>query len=324
MLALRRRYERALARALERPRRVALGSALVPVAGLALVPLLRLEFLPEFHETNFIMHMMGAPGVGLDESVRVGIAAERALLAVPGVQSVAQFLGRATLAEDHGFGAERSELLVRLRPEADAVRVTDALRARAASVGGFAFDVKQFLNERIEETLDGAGATLVVRLRGADLVALEQAAATLSERLAAVPGAVDVRAEGALAAPGIRVRPRRDDLLRLGVPAGALERAMRSALGGVPVGRVVEAERQADVVVRVAAAADPARLARLPVAAAGGRVVALGSLADVDLGPLRAEIAHEDGVRTVAVRLNVRARALEAVARDVEGALAGQ
>ena len=324
MLALRRRYERALARALERPRRVALGSALVPVAGLALVPLLRLEFLPEFHETNFIMHMTGAAGVGLDESVRVGIAAERALLAVPGVQSVAQFLGRATLAEDHGFGAERSELLVRLRPEADAVRVTDALRARAASVGGFAFDVKQFLNERIEETLDGAGATLVVRLRGADLVALEQAAATLSERLAAVPGAVDVRAEGALAAPGIRVRPRRDDLLRLGVPAGALERAMRSTLGGVPVGRVVEAERQADVVVRVAAADDPARLARLPVAAAGGRVVALGSLADVDLGPRRAEIAHEDGVRTVAVRLNVRARALEAVARDVEGALAGQ
>ena len=135
VLALRRRYERALARALERPRRVALGSALVLVAGLALVPFLRLEFLPEFHETNFIMHMTGAPGVGLDESVRVGIAAERALLAVPGVQSVAQFLGRATLAEDHGFGAERSELLVRLRPEADAVRVTDALRARAASVG---------------------------------------------------------------------------------------------------------------------------------------------------------------------------------------------
>ena len=322
VLALRARYERALGRALDRPRRVLLGSVLALIVGVALVPLLRLEFLPEFHETNFVMHMTGAPGVGLGESTRVGAAAERALLGVPGIQSVAQFLGRATLAEDHGFGAERSELLVRLRPEADAAEVTEALRERAAAIGGFTFDVKQFLNERIEETLEGAGAALIVRLRGPDLVALEQAATAVSQRLSGVPGAVDVHAEGALAAPGIRVRPRRDDLLRLGLSAAAVERAIRGALGGLPVGRVVEAGRQADVVLYVAAADDPARLARLPITAAGSRVVALGSVADIDLGPLRADIAHEDGVRTVAVRLNVRGRSLEAVAHDVARAVA--
>src|SRR5213594_1622055 len=322
VLALRARYERALGRALDRPRRVLLGSVLALIAGVALVPLLRLEFLPEFHETNFVMHMTGAPGVGLGESTRVGAAAERALLGVPGIQSVAQFIGRATLAEDHGFGAERSELLVRLRPDADAAEVTEALRERAATIGGFTFDVKQFLNERIEETLEGAGAALIVRLRGPDLAALEQAATAVSQRLSGVPGAVDVHAEGALAAPGIRVRPRRDDLLRLGLSAAAVERAIRSALGGLPVGRVVEAGRQADVVLYVAAADDPARLARLPITGAGGRVFALGSLADIDLGPLRADIAHEDGVRTVAVRLNVRGRSLEAVAHDVARAVA--
>jgi len=320
--ALRARYERTLTRAVARPAPVMIGSALLLLAGVALVPLLRLEFLPEFHETNFIMHMTGAPGVGLDESTRVAQAAERALLEVPGVQSVAQFIGRATLAEDHGFGAERSELLVRLKPDADAVRVTEALREWTGTIAGFAFDVKQFLNERIEETISGAGSALVVRLRGPSLADVEQAATSVAERLAAVPGAVDVHAEGALAAPGIRVRPRRDDCLRLGVPPAAVERALRSALGGLPVGRIVEAERQADVVVRVAATEDPMRLARLPISAANGKVVALGSVADVDLAPLRAEIAHEDGVRTVAVRLNVRGRGLEPVARDVEHALA--
>src|SRR5881628_1406299 len=322
VLALRARYERALGRALDRPRRVLLGSVLALIAGVALVPLLRLEFLPEFHETNFVMHMTGAPGVGLGESMRVGAAAERAFLAVPGIQSVTQFIGRATLAEDHAFGTERSELLVRLRPDADAAEVTEALRERAAAIGGFTFDVKQFLNERIEETLEGAGAALIVRLRGPDLAALEQAATAVSQRLSGVPVAVDVHAEGALAAPGIRVRPRRDDLLRLGMSAAAVERAIRSALGGLPVGRVVEAGRQADVVLYVAAADDPARLARLPITAAGSRVVALGSVADIDLGPLRADIAHEDGVRTVAVRLNVRGRSLEAVAHDVARAVA--
>src|SRR5439155_1388450 len=101
----------------------------VLAASLALTPLLRLEFLPEFHETNFVMHMTGAPGVGLDESARVGAATARTLLAVPGVRSVAQVIGRSTLSEDT-FGPERSEMMVQLEPGADAVAVTAELRGR--------------------------------------------------------------------------------------------------------------------------------------------------------------------------------------------------
>jgi len=322
--ALRAGYERALLHALVRPRAVIAAGVLAILAGLALTPLLHLEFLPEFHETNFIVHMTGAPGVGLDESTRVGAAVARALLAIPGVGSVAQFTGRATLAEDHAFGAERSEMMVRLTSTADVPAVTAAIRERTRTIAGFAFDLKQFLNERIEETLEGAGAALVVRLRGAELASLEQAARTVSARVATVPGAIDVHAPGALTAPGVRIRPRRDALLRLGVPLASVERALRSVLGGFPVGRLLQGERQADIVVRVLSAADgdPKSLARLPLMGQGGRVIALGSVADIDIGPLRSEVAHEDGVRTVVVRLDVAGRPLEAVARDVSDAVA--
>src|SRR5207245_2162297 len=204
-------------------------------------PHLRLEFLPEFHETNFVMHMTGAPGVGLDESARVGGATARTLLAVPGVRSVAQVIGRSTLSEDT-FGPERSEMMVQLEPGVNAAAVSAELRARTAEVTGFAFDLKQFLNERIEELLGGVGAALVVRLRGPDLPSLEQAATTVSERLAAIPGVADLHAPGALA--------------------------------------------------------------------------------DVARAPRRAALAHEDGVRTVLVRLDARGRSLEAVAHDVARAVA--
>ncbi|HSV06131.1 MAG TPA: efflux RND transporter permease subunit, partial [Candidatus Binatus sp.] len=316
--ALRNGYERALGRALARPMWVMAGSALAVVAGIGLVPFLHLEFLPQFHETNFVMHMSGAPGVGLAESARVGAAAAQAVLGVPGVRSVAQQIGRSTLSED-SWGAERSELLVRLDSAADAERVTETIHRKVQDFTGFAFDLKQFLNERIEEILEGTGAALVVRLRGPELTTLEQAAATVRERVAAVPGAVDVHAPGALAAPGVRIRPRRDDLLRLGVPATAVERALRSTLGGLPVARVVEQDRQADVVIRVVGdtSGDPMRLARLPIAAAGNRIVPLGSVADIEVGPLRTAIGHEDGVRTIVVRLDVHGRSLGAVARDV-------
>src|SRR5206468_3037000 len=125
--ALRAHYERALGAALARPVPVIVGSLAALAAALALTPLLRLEFLPEFHETNFVMHMTGAPGVGLDESARVGAATARTLLAVPGVRSVAQVIGRSTLSEDT-FGPERSEMMVQLEPGADAVAVSAELR----------------------------------------------------------------------------------------------------------------------------------------------------------------------------------------------------
>jgi CzcA family heavy metal efflux pump len=321
---LRARYATALRRVLARPRLAWAAGVAVVVVGLAMAPLLELEFLPEFHETNLVLHMTGAPGVGLDETTRVGAIAARRLREVPGVRSVAQFIGRATLAEDHAFGAERGELLVRLTSGRDAERVTAALAGAVDGIAGFAFDVKQFLNERIEETIEGEGAELVVRVRGTELGAIEEATRTLAARLAGLPGAVDVHAGGAFAVPGIRIRPRRDDLLRIGVSTASIGRAIRSVLGGEPVGRLIEGQRQADIVLRTAtdASGDPARFARLPIPTANGGTVALGTIADVDLGPLRTEIVHEDTIRTIVIRLDARGRSLAAVAADVDRTLA--
>jgi Cu/Ag efflux pump CusA len=159
-----------------------------------------------------------------------------------------------------------------------------------------------------------------VRLRGSDPAALEEAAELVRARVAKVPGTVGVHAQGVRAAPGVRIVPRRADMLRLGVPATAIEQAVRATLGGLPVGRVVEGERQADIVVRVSdeASSDPARLARLPLLRSGGDVLPLATVADVALAPLRTSVTHEDGVRTAVVRLDAQGRSLEAVARDVE------
>jgi CzcA family heavy metal efflux pump len=317
---LRTRYAAALGRVLARPQLVWLTAAGVVVAGLAMTPLLELEFLPEFHETNLVLHMTGAPGVGLDETTRVGTVAAERLLAVPGVRSVAQFIGRAALSEDHAFGAERGELLVRLESGREAERVTKALAAAVDGIAGFAFDVKQFLNERIEETIEGEGAELVVRVRGVDLGAIEEATRLLAGRIAGVPGAVDVQAGGALAMPGIRIRPRRDDLLRLGVSTASIGRAIRSVLGGEPVGRLVDGQRQADIVLRTAtdAGTDPIRFARLPIPTSSGGTAALATIADVDVGPMRTEIIHEDTIRTIVIRLDARGRSLAGVAADVD------
>jgi Cu/Ag efflux pump CusA len=120
--------------------------------------------------------------------------------------------------------------------------------------------------------------------------------------------------------PGIRIRPRRDDLLRLGISTASIGRALRSVLGGEPVGRLIEGQRQADIVLRTATdvGTDPTRFARLPIPTASGGTVALGTVVDIDLGPMRTEIVHEDSVRTIVIRMDARGRSLADVAADVD------
>jgi len=135
---------------------------------------------------------------------------------------------------------------------------------------------------------------------------------------------VDVQAESLLPSPGLRVQPRREALLGAGLPATAIEQALRAGLGGLPAGRVVRHEQQVDLTVALAddASRDPQRLARLPLVARDGKVVPLGAVARVDAGDVRGAVLHEDGVRTARIRLDVQGRSLEAVAADVKRTVA--
>src|SRR4029453_6873428 len=164
-------------------------------------------------------------------------------------------------------------LLVRLDDTADTALVTQSLRAGTAVITGFVFDVKQYLNERIEELLEGSGGAVGVRVHASDIGSIGEGASALGGRLLGVPGAVDVQAESLLPSPGLRVQPRREALLGAGLQATAIEQALRAGLGGLPAGRVVRHEQQVDLTVALAddAARDPQRLARLPLVAPGGK-----------------------------------------------------
>src|SRR5262249_53778898 len=90
------------------------------------------------------------------------------------------------------------------------------------------------------------------------------------------------------------------------------------------VGRVTRREQQADLTVALAddAAQDPRRLALLPLVARDGRIVPLGAVARIDAGGIRGSVVHENGGRTVRLRLDVHSRALQTVAREVERVVA--
>src|SRR5262249_35606697 len=155
---------------------------------LALLPLFGVELLPDFQESNVIIHMFGLPGTSLDTSVRAAREAERAIHGVEGVVSSGVKVGRAELGEG-AWGPEQSERAVALDPHRTIYGpVLAEVRRRFAAFPGYVFSVKQFLRERIEEVISGSHGEVVLRIQGPDLETLRQEAERDARLMASVAG----------------------------------------------------------------------------------------------------------------------------------------
>ena len=98
-----------------RPRTLAtilLGSGL---AGIVFLPLLGARLLPDFRENYLIAHASLRPGVSLTETARVGALISKGLIAIPGVKSVAEQIGRAENGQDPD-APNKSEFEVQIDP----------------------------------------------------------------------------------------------------------------------------------------------------------------------------------------------------------------
>jgi CzcA family heavy metal efflux pump len=321
---LKARYARVLERLEDRPVAVGAAAALLCAAALATLPFFGATFLPEFREGHYLIHMSAVPGTSLDESFRVGAQVTAALRRDPRVRAVAQRIGRAELSEDT-WGTHYTEFEVELAPLTgeDAETVQDDLRQILAGFPGVNFAIRGFLAERIEETLTGSTAELVVRVYGDDLDSLDVAARRVAETLSRIPGAADVQYDPPPVAPEVTVRLRPEALPRYGLRADEVLATLETATRGTRVAQTFEGNRATDVVVTVLPErrARPEDLRTLPVTSSSGRQVELGQVADVARTTGRYVIAHVGARRVQTVTANVRGGDVEGVTRKLEARL---
>lgn len=309
-------------RALEaRPRAVMAVTAAMIVASLAMLPFFGGAFLPEFREGHYLIHMSAVPGTSLDESLRIGRIVTRVLRADARVRSVAQRVGRAELAEDT-WGTHYSEFEVDLIPltGAEAESVPGDLRRQLAQIPGVNFAIKPFLTERIEETITGATAQVVVKLFGDDLDSLDVAARTVVALANGVPGATEIQMGSPEVTPEATVRLRPELLPLEGVAADEALAAIETASGGTPAAQVFEGNRSIDVVVimnpRSMRRAED--LADIPLAGSGGRIVRLADVAEIARTSGRYLVAHEGARRLQTVTMNVGGRDVASFDADLD------
>lgn len=322
---LKRRYSRLLEGAMALPKTIIATVLVLFIASAAMIPFFGGAFLPEFREGAFIVHTSAVPGTSLAESRRTGALISAALLKHPKVASVSQKIGRAEKADDI-WGTHYSEIEVVLKPiegeEAEAIQ--SEIRAIMAEFPGTYFAIKPFLAERIEETLTGSTAQVVVKVFGDNLDQIDTAAKAVSGVLSSITGAADVQEESPPGLPEVIVRLRPDRLRLYGFSPVEVMQALRTANQGVTVAQTFEGSRVVDVVVveDPALRSAPEQLAGLLVANAGGQHVRLSELAQVYQDNGRYSIAREGARRRQAVTCNVRGRDVASFVQEARAKIA--
>ncbi|MDB5683099.1 MAG: hypothetical protein JWM75_797 [Sphingomonas bacterium] len=320
--ALKRRYAGVLPRMVARPS-LAMG---IVAGGLLLAGVgyagFKDQFLPDFRETDFLMHFVEKPGTSIEAMDRITIRASKELRAIPGVRNFGAHIGRAEAA-DEVVGPNFTELWISLDENVD----YDASVARIKEVidgyPGLYRDVLTYLRERIKEVLSGAGATVVVRIFGPDQVELRAAAERVRARVAAIDGVADLKVEQQVLVPQIQVRPRAADLAIFGLTGGEVRRQAQTLVAGQKVGEIYRDQKAFDVALwgEPKVRGDVHALADMMIQTPAGAPVRLRDVADIRIMPAPNEIKRENGQRRIDVTLNVAGADLGTVARAVEAAV---
>jgi CzcA family heavy metal efflux pump len=306
LLACKRLQRRTIERLYRRPRLVLallLGTGL---AGAILLPLFGQRLLPDFRENYLIAHATLRPGVSLRETTRVGRRMSQRLVAIPGVASVAEQIGRAVNGQDPDAPNE-SEFDIHINPGAgySPSQITAAIRRVSADFPNQVTEIYSVLAERIGETLSGETAPFFVSVFGSDLDTDDAVAARIEAVLQKLPHAGEVSLEVPLREPELQVRLRPGRMALYGLQPGEVLQAVNAAYQGTIVGQLAQSDRSIPVAVRVAGAgASPQAVGALLLRSPDGVVVPLSAVADLEMESGRSLIDHEDGLRRQVVTAN--------------------
>ncbi|WP_430971892.1 efflux RND transporter permease subunit [Sunxiuqinia rutila] len=317
---LRHHYTSTLDKAL-RYRKMVLG---VSIAAFVLTMLLLTgfgrSFLPPFNEGSLTINTTTMPGINLEESNKIGTQAEKLLLTIPEISSVARRTGRAEMAE-HSFGVNVSEIDAPYQLE-DRSReeFLHEVREKLNSIDGISIEVGQPISHRIDAMLSGSKTNIAIKLFGTDLNDLFRLANQIRDEIQDIEGIGDLSVEQQIEIPQLQIKPRREMLARYGISVNELLEFVDYAYAGKKISDVFENEKAFNLVLRF----DDEYRDQIEAIQNGlidtpnGQKVPLSYVADIQstFGPNT--IGRENVMRKIVVAVNVANRDVRSVVNDIQ------
>ncbi|MEM9867654.1 MAG: efflux RND transporter permease subunit [Bacteroidota bacterium] len=317
---LRKRYSSLLGKVLKIPKTVIAITVLVFVLSLSLATELGRSFLPEFNEGSLVLSVVGAQGMSLEESNKMGKQVENLLLEMPEISVVTRRTGRAEL-DEHAQGVNAAEVDV---PFALDDKTKEAffeeVRTKLNVVPGVNITLGQPIAHRIDHMLSGTRANIAIKIFGPNLQRLFELGKQVEQNIKSIDGLADVAVDQQIEVPQIRIKPKRQILAAYGMTVGDFMEQVDVAFAGEQVGEIHEGQPYFDIVVRYEKSFRDNienikdALISLPD---GGHTV-LGELATIASVSSPNTISRENVQRKIVVAANVQGRDLRSAVNEIE------
>ena len=220
-------------------------------------------------------------------------------MAIPGVKSVAEQIGRAENGQDPD-APNKSEFEVQIDPRQghSASEIDAAIRDVFDDFPNQLVEIYSVLAERIGETLSGESAPFSISVIGSDLDADDRVGAQLVEVLQHLPDSGGVRLIVPPREVELHVELLPEQMAIYGLQAADVLQTINAAYHGSVAAELNQADRSVPVVVRIArAAADPRSVGALLLRGRDGAMTTLATVARIRTALARSLIDHQDGLR---------------------------
>ncbi|MBS0365257.1 MAG: efflux RND transporter permease subunit [Proteobacteria bacterium] len=322
--AMQSAYTRGLDYCLARPWGTTLASVIVLAASLLLVPGIGAEFMPKLDEGALWVRATMPYSISFDEAAKIAPRVREILHGFPQVTTVASELGRPDDGTD-ATGFFNVEFFVGLKPysqwrgpEHDKAQLIEAINGKLAAFPGIVFNYTQPAEDAVDEAETGLKSALAVKVFGSDLNTLQQKGRAIKQVLERVRGIHEVTLVQELGQPSLTVRIDRAKIARYGLNVADVNGLIETAIGGDAATKVVQGEKQFDLIVRLEREYrdNAEEIGNIPVATAAGQQIPLKELADIRVTNGASFIYRENNSRYIGVQFSVEGRDLAGAVGD--------
>lgn len=277
------------------------------------------SFLPPFNEGSFTINISSLPGISLEESDKIGQQAEKLLLSIPEIQTVARKTGRAEL-DEHALGVNVSEIEApfELKDRSHA-ELLDEVRHKLSVISGANIEIGQPISHRIDAMLSGTQAAIAIKLFGDDLNKMYMIGNQIKAAVSDVEGIADLNVEQQIERPELIIKPKREMLARYGITLPRFNEFVTVNLAGETVSQVYEQGRSFNLIVR---SAEENRnrmecIRNLMIDDAQGNKIPLSYVADIRSSAGPNTINRENVKRKIVISANASGRDVRSVVNDI-------
>lgn len=275
------------------------------VATVFLFKLTSKDFLPGGDTGQIIAFTEGAQDASFASMVANQREAAAIIAADPNIHAFMSTVGAGGARPTANTGT----MFITLKPfserELSADEVIQQLRPKVAHIPGIKVSLQNPPPIRIGGQL--TSAQYQYTLQSTDVDELYKWAGTLLDKVRTLPGFVDVSTNLNIGSPTLVLDVDRDKLAALGLSYAQVEDALQSAFSARQISTIYGSANQYQVILELLPAfqADPAKLSRLYVQAAGGALIPLDAVTTVSRKTQSLTINHSGQLAAVTISFNL-------------------